>query len=173
MPATVPPGFISDASLRVWWVPLANLANPAAPGVAAALNAATSLDITCYLTGDFAPDASVATITDDRVCLKQILEDVGAVTWSVDEMQYIYDVQNPASVSNKAYAAMTSGSSGYFVARYGMDYDTAAAAAQKVDVIPVKLGPQVKLPVTRNTKGKVKQKPFVNGPLLQDVALVA
>ena len=173
MPATVPPGFISDASMRVWWVPLANLANPATPGVAAALNATTSLDITCYLTGDFAPDASVATITDDRVCLKQILEDVGAVTWSVDEIQYIYDVQNPASVSNKAYAAMVGGSSGYYVARYGMDYDTAPAASQKGDVIPVKLGPQVKLPVTRNTKGKVKQKPFVNGPVLQDVALVA
>ena len=173
MPATVPPGFISDASLRVWWVPLANLANPSAPGVAAALNATTSLDITCYLAGDFAPDASVATITDDRVCLKQILEDMGAVTWSVDELQYIYDVQNAASVSNKAYAGMTVGSAGFFVARYGMDYDTAAAAGQKVDVIPVKLGPQVKLPVTRNTKGKVKQKPFVNGPLLQDVALVA
>ena len=173
MPATVPPGFISDASLRVWWVPLANLANPAAPGVAAALNAATSLDVTCYLTGDFAPDASVATITDDRVCLKQILEDVGAVTWSVEEMQYIYDVQNPASVSNKAYAAMVGGSAGFFVARYGMDYDTAAAASQKGDVIPVKLGPQIKLPVTRNTKGKVKQKPFVNGPVLQDFAFVA
>ena len=173
MPATVPPGFISDASLRVWWVPLANLTNPATVSVASALNAATSLDITCYLTGDFAPDASVATITDDRVCLKQILEDVGAVTWSVDEMQYIYDVQNPASVSNKAYAAMVGGSSGYYVARYGMDYDTAPAASQKGDVIPVKLGPQIKLPVTRNTKGKVKQKPFVNGPVLQDVAFVA
>ena len=43
MPATVPPGFISDASLRVWWVPAANLTNPATVSVASALNAATSL----------------------------------------------------------------------------------------------------------------------------------
>ncbi|HQW74155.1 MAG TPA: hypothetical protein PLG46_08690 [Ornithinibacter sp.] len=173
MPASVPPGFVSDASLRVYWVPAANLANPAAPGIAAALNAATSLDITCYLTGDFAPDADVATITDDRVCLKQVLEDMGAITWKVDDLQYIYDVQNAASISNKAYAGMTPGAIGYFVTRYGMDYDTAPATGQKVDVIPVKLGPQIKLPVTRNTKGRVRQPVRVNGAYQTDVALVA
>src|SRR5690348_8724189 len=104
MPTSVPPGFVADASLRVWFV--TTLANPAAPSVASELNAGTSVDATCYFTGGFNPDASVATITDDRLCLKVVLEDKGTTTWSMDDLNYIYDVQNPASVSNKLYAAL-------------------------------------------------------------------
>ena len=78
----------------------------------------------------------------------------------------------PASVSNKLYAGLPENASVYIVARYGMNVDTAAAATQKVDVFPVKMGPPVKLPPERNTKGRVKQKPFVNGVVQRDVALV-
>lgn len=171
MPTTAPPGFVADASLRVWFV--TTLANPAAPSLASEINAGTTVDATCYFTGGFNPDASVATISDDRLCLKVVLEDKGTTTWTMDDLNYIYDVQNPASVSNKLYAALAENTTGYFVARYGLDVDTAAAAGQKVDVIPVKMGPKVKLPPERNTKGRVKQKPFVTGPVQQDVAIAA
>jgi len=171
MPTTVPPGFVADASLRVWFV--TTLSNPAAPSVASELNAGTTVDVTCYLTNGFNPDASVATITDDRLCLKVVLEDVGTTTWSVDDLNYIWDPQNAASVSNKLFAALAPNTTGYFVARYGMDVDTAAAAGQKGWVIPIKLGPQVPLPNERNTKGRVKQKPFVNGVVQPNVTFAA
>ena len=169
MPTTVPPGFVADASLRVWVV--TTIANTAAPTVAE-INAGTTIDATCYLTNGFSPDASVATISDDRLCLAQILEDKGATTWSISELEYVFDVQTPASVSNTLYAGLPENASVYIVARYGMNVDTAAAAGQKVDVFPVKMGPPVKLPPERNTKGRVKQKPFVNGVVQRDVALV-
>ena len=169
MPTTVPPGFVADASLRVWVV--TTIADTAAP-TAAEINAGTTIDATCYLTNGFSPDAAVATISDDRLCLAQILEDKGATTWSISELEYVYDVQTPASVSNKLYAGLPENASVYIVARYGMNVDTAAAATQKVDVFPVKMGPPVKLPPERNTKGRVKQKPFVNGVVQRDVALV-
>ena len=169
MPTTVPPGFVADASLRVWVV--TTIANTAAP-TAAEINAGTTIDATCYLTNGFAPDAAVATISDDRLCLAQILEDKGATTWSISELEYVYDVQTPASVSNKLYAGLPENASVYIVARYGMNVDTAAAAGLAVDVFPVKMGPPVKLPPERNTKGRVKQKPFVNGVVQRDVALV-
>lgn len=171
MPTTVPPGFVADASLRVWIV--MSLANPAAPSLATEINAASTIDATCYLTNGFSPDASVATISDDRLCLKQLLEDKGVSTWSIEELNYIYDVQNAASVSNKLYAGLPENASVFIVARYGLDVDTAAAAGQKVDVFPVKMGPPVKLPPERNTKGRVKQKPFVNGVVQRDVAIAA
>lgn len=171
MPTTVPPGFVADASLRVWFV--TTLANPAAPSVATEINAGSTIDVSCYLTGGFAPDASVATISDDRLCLQVVLEDKGVTTWTMDELQYIWDPQNAASLSNKAYAGLPEDASGYFVARYGMSVDTAAAAAQKVFVFPVKLGPQVPMPPERNTKGRVKQKPFVNGVVQKNVSLAA
>ena len=170
MPTTVPPGFVADASLRVWVV--TTIANTAAPIAATEVGAGTTIDATCYLTNGFAPDAAVATISDDRLCLAQILEDKGVTTWSISELEYVYDVQNAASVSNKLYAGLPENASVYIVARYGMNVDTAAAATQKVDVFPVKMGPPVKLPPERNTKGRVKQKPFVNGVVQRDVALV-
>ena len=60
MPTTVPPGFVADASLRVWVV--TTIANTAAPTVAE-INAGTTIDATCYLTNGFAPDAAVASTT--------------------------------------------------------------------------------------------------------------
>lgn len=171
MPTTVPPGFVADASTRAWFV--TSLANPAAPSIASEINAGTTIDITCYLTSGLPLDASVATITDDRLCLKVLLEDKGVTTWTIDEIQYIWDPQNAASVSNKMYAGLPEDQTGFIVIRYGMDVDTAAATTQKVWVVPVKMGPAVPLPIERNTKGRVKQKPFVNGVVQKNVALAA
>lgn len=171
MPTTVPPGFLADANIRVWFVTA--LADPAAPKVATEINAASSVDITCYLTTQLAPNADVATVTDDRMCLRQVLEAMGTFTYSIDELQYVYDVQNPASVSNKLYAAVPTGTTGFLVIRYGMDVDVAPAAVQKVDVYPIQWGPQIKMPGERNTKAKVRQKPFVTGPVQLDKALAA
>lgn len=171
MPTSVPPGYVADASLRVWYVTA--LANPAAPSVSTEINAGTTVDITCYLTNGFNPDASAATINDDRLCLAVVLEDKGVVTWTLDDLNYIWDPQNPASISNKAYAALAEDNVGFFVARYGLNVDTAAAAAQKGFVYPVKLGTQVPLPPTRNTKGQVKQKAFINGPVQKNVSFAA
>lgn len=171
MPTTVPPGFVADASLRVWIV--TTLANTAAPSLATEINAGTTIDATCYLTNGFDPDANVATISDDRLCLKQILEGKGVSTWSINELNYIYDVQNAASLSNKLYAGLPEDAAVFVVARYGMSVDTAAAVGQKVDVFPVTMGPPIKLPPTRNTKGQVKQKPFVSGVVQRDVAIAA
>jgi hypothetical protein len=169
MPTSVPPGFVADASLRVWFV--TTIANTAAPTVAE-INAGTTVDASCYFTAGFAPDAAVATITDDRLCLAVVLEDKGVSTWSIPEYEAIYDVQNPASVSNKLYAATVENAAGFYVARYGMSVDTAAIAGQKVDVFPAKMGPRPKLPPERNTKGRFKQKAFVYGVPQIDVALV-
>jgi len=171
MPTTVPSGFVADASLRVWFV--TTLANPAAPSVSTEINAGSTVDVTCYLTNGFNPDAAVATISDDRLCLAVVLEDKGVTTWTLADLEYIWDPQTPASVSNKAFAGMPEDGTGYFVARYGVNVDTAPAAAQKVYVFPVKMGPQVPLPPERNTKGRVKQKPFVNGVVQKNVSLAA
>lgn len=171
MPTTVPPGFLADANIRVWFVTA--IADVTAPKVATELLAASSVDITCYLTTQIAPNADVATVTDDRMCLRQVLEAMGTVTYSIDELQYVYDVQNAASISNKLYAAVPAGTTGFLVIRYGIDVDVAPIATQKVDVYPVQWGPQVKMPGERNTKAKVRQKPFVNGPFQQDKVLAA
>ena len=173
MPTTVPPGFLADAAIKVWFVP--TIADPAAPKVATELNAVGALDITCYLTTQAAPDASVATVTDDRMCLRQVLEDMGTVTFTIDELQYVYDVQNAESVSNKMYAALPQGTTGFVYVRWGVDVDTAIAAGDKVDIYPVTVGEQVRKTPEGNTAEKLKivQPVVVTGPVLRDQVLVA
>lgn len=167
---TVPAGIVADGSLRVWVC--TTVANTSAPAVAAELNAGTSVPLAEYTAG-FAPDASVATITDDRLALSVVLEDKGVATWSIEEVTYVIDPQTPASTSNKLYAALPEDSTRYLVARYGLPYDTAPAAGQRVDVFVVKCGPPVKLPPERNSKLRAKQKLFITQQPVRDVALVA
>jgi hypothetical protein len=172
MPVTVPAGVPADGFVSVKFVPA--IADVAAPSVATDINAAGSEDISCLLTkSGFAPGGEAQTITDDRLCSKQVFEDYGSVTYTIDNLIYVYDVQNPTSESNKAYAALPPGTAGYLVARWGKDVDTAWAAGDIVDIYPVKMGPQIKQAPEANSKLKVSQKPFVTGPVVHDVALAA
>lgn len=171
MTTTVPPGFLADANITVLFV--TTMANTAAPDLSTEINAISTIDMTCYLTAQLSPAADEQTSTDDRMCLRQALEVPGTITYSIDELQYVYDVQNPSSLSNKLYAAVPRGTSGYIVIRYGVDVEEPFAAGDIVDVYPVEWGQQIKMPGERNTKAKVRQKPFVVGVYQQDVALVA
>lgn len=172
-PLVVPPGVSADGSVLVAFVPA--IGNPSAPTLAE-LNAATALNISCYLsTGSFKPGANDETATDERLCSKQVFETLGQTTWTIDNLEYIYDPQNPSSLSNKAYAAMKRGTHGYLVVRWGKDLEEFPefAAGDVVDVFPVSLGSQVKQPPEKNSKLKVQQKPVVTGPVVEDVALAS
>lgn len=168
--AVIPPGVSADGAVKVQFV--TTLADTAAPKVATEVKAVSSVEASCLLTKDgFTPGAETSQASDERLCSKQVFEDYGTVTYTLDNLTYIYDVQNPESTSNKLYAAIPEGTTGYLVVRWGLDADVDWAAAQVVDVYPVKLGPQVKQPPETNSKLKVQQKPFVVGDVQIDVAL--
>lgn len=172
MPTTVPAGVPADGFVSVKFVPA--IADPANPSLATDLGAAGVVDLSCLLTKDgFAPGADPQAVTDERLCSKQVFEDYGTVTYTIDNIVYVYDVQNSSSESNKAYAALPAGTTGFLVARWGKDVDEAWAVADKVDIYPVKMGPQVKQAPEANSKLKVSQKPFVTGPVQHDVAIAA
>lgn len=171
MPTTVPAAVPSDGFVKLKWV--TTIANPAAPSLATEINAASSLDLECYLKEMFTPKTEAAAVEDRRMCSKQVFQTPGTYTYTIDDLVAVYDVQNAASVANKAYAALTPGATGYLVARWGMDSDTAYAAGQKVDVFPVTLGPRVKLPPEANSQLKFTVKPFVTSTVQSDVAIAA
>jgi hypothetical protein len=172
MPITVPLPVPADGTVSIRWVTA--LAAPAAPKLATEINAVSSVDITCLLTKEgFAPSAEPNAITDERLCSKQIFEDFGTVTYTLDELEYIIDPQNPTSASNKALATFVSGISGFLIARWGKDVDIAWAVGDKVDVYPVKMGPAVKQQPVTNATLKAKTKPFVTGPVVENVSVVA
>lgn len=172
MPVTsVPLSISADGNIRVDFVK--TIAVVTAPKAATEILATTSLQLTCYLTAQLAPDASQSTFTDDRMCLTQPLERLGTTTRSLSDLEYIFDQQNAASNGNKAYMTLTPGTTGFLVVRYGIDVATAPAAGQFADVWPVECGVQVKLPGERNSTLRVKQKLGVTGPVVPDVAIAA
>lgn len=166
----IPKGVNADGKLTAWLVKASAVANPTTL-TATALSGADAISIGCYLTEQPNVDVSTETRTIDRVCLPQVLEGRGASTWTVDAIRYIYDVQNAGSDSNKVYEFAVEGEDYLLVLRYLIDSNVEPTAAQVVDIFPVELGPQVKLPLTRNTEAQVKQAVWVNGPVVRDHTL--
>ncbi len=172
MTVVIPEGTPSDGMVKVAWAP--TIAVPTAPKIATEINAATSIpEIGCYLTSMLSPAADPAAVTDRRMCSKQIFEDYGTITYTIDNLVYVYDVQDPAGLSNKLYAALPTGAKGFLVVGWGLDSETDWAVGAIVDVYPVKMGPRVKQAPEENSKLKVSQKPFVTGRVVSDVAIVA
>lgn len=159
---SVPAGQASDGRGLVLFVP--TIAGPAAPTVSE-LTAGTVKPLTYSLVGDgFRHDTTENVITSSRYTLKQQLELAGTV---VDTLEVQYVSGSPAET------ALTEGTTGYIVHRLGVPNETAPAAAQKVDVIPVRAGVQRKVAPTANTELQKVQKLFISGPVQRDVAIVA
>lgn len=165
VPASVP----SDGNLRTYWVPV--LADPAAPTLAE-LNAAGSVDLSCYLTGSgYTPSLDEAAVTDDRLCSREDFERPGRIKNGL-ALQYVYRPQEPVAATNKAFTTLKHLTAGYVVSRWGMPYETAFATTQVVDVLPVQCGVQDKMPPEGNSVLKIGQKMFVTGKAQRDVAVV-
>lgn len=165
---TQPAAVFSDGNVKVAYVPA--IANTAAPTVAE-LTAVAAQDLSCYLTADgWNPNTDEQVATDDRLCSKQTFENRGRFTDSL-EISYVYNI--PSSADDEARTTLTAGTTGFIVARWGEDYETAFAAADVVDVYPVTLGVQRKQPAEANSVLRITQKPFVTGTVQRDVAVAA
>jgi len=161
-PASIP----ADGNLLVKFV--LSIANTGGP-LAAEVNAASSVDLSCYLTGTgYAPSTDEAVIPDPRLCSRQTFEAPGRLT---EQLMFTY-VFNPASpVDDLAYQTLVYLLNGFIVARWGIPFETAVVggSVQKVDVIPVKCGLQIKQPPEENSVLRTMQKMFVRGAVKRDV----
>lgn len=143
---------------------VAAIADTSAPKVATEINAAGSIDISCYLTGGgYKPSLSEQVITDERLCTTQTYEQKGRSQRGL-EVEYI-DNTNSANQTtyNKAKDTLIPGTAQYLVIRTGLPYATAAAAGQKFSVYPITPGEYNELPPEANSVLKIGQKLFVTG----------
>jgi hypothetical protein len=158
----VPAGQASDGRALVAFVP--TIASTGAP-VLAEMNAVTTKLLTYSLVPDgFRHETTENVISDGRYTLKQVLELPGTITDTL-EVQYVADTP--------AQTTLTPGIIGYIVHRVGVPNETAFAAGQKVDVIPIRAGIQRKVAPTANTLLQRVQKLFVTGEVQRDVAIAA
>lgn len=163
---TVPAGVVSDGNGLVLFVPA--IANPAAPTVAE-LTAGTVKKITYSITGDgYKHDVNVTTVTAERLTLAQALQYDGTVT---DDLEITYAYTN--TVGDVVRLALPVGTTGYIVERWAIGNDIAIAAAQLVDVIPIKASIQRKNAPVKNAELTRSQKLNVTGTVYRDVAVAA
>jgi len=152
------PSTPADGNVRVQWV--TTIANTSAP-TAAELNAGSSKDLSCYLTADgFTPGLDEGVISDGRLCETETFEQPGRAQRTLS-LQYINNTNT--ALANDAYSSLVPGTAGYIVRRDGKAYDTTFAAADKVEVWPVKAGKRSNLPPEANSVLRVTQKMFVTG----------
>lgn len=168
MTTPAPTSVLADGNLKVTWVPA--IADPGAPS-AAVLNGASSIDLSSYLTADgFSPGGDEEAVTDDRLSSRQTFERPGRFSDTL-ELMYVYQAQGTPT-DNKAFETLKHLTTGFVVTRWGKDFAGAYAAGDKVDVIPVQLGRQMKQPPEANSILKVSQGAFVTGTVRKDVAVV-
>lgn len=140
----------------------------------AEVNAAGAVDISCYLTSDgYAPSVDEQVTTDERLCSKQVFEQPGRVTNSLD-LTYIDNTNAPnEATDNEAKETLIPGSTHVLLVRRGLPYEDAIAAGQKVTLFPIKPGVYQELPPEANSVLKIMQKMFVTGPVSRSVTVAA
>ena len=159
-----PAAVAADGNIRVAFCTTLTTSAPTAA------QCTSGTDLSFYLTPDgLNPQVDEQLITDDRLADVQTFENRGRFQYSLDKLRYVI---NPASApDNAAYTTLVPGTAGYLVVRWGVDANTAWAAAQKVDIIPVRLGAQLKEPPAANSVLHATQKAFVTNSVVNDIAL--
>lgn len=170
MPLTIPPGVDAAGRRNVIFVPTNTLS--------VATIGSTGVELVCYLSkGTFGMSSETERGTDERECTTVVAEVLGNTTYSLNDLEYVWEPQAaPGSATNEAYETLADGTSGFLIVRYGLANDTAPAAGQKVDVIPITVGPQIrKAPEGDNPAEKLKitQAVVVGQGVLFDQVLVA
>lgn len=174
---TTPISVLGDGNVKVSWVTA--IANTTAP-TAAELNAASSVDLSCYLTADgLTTGTDEQAVTDDRLCSTQTFEKPGRFSDTL-ELMYVYQPQLPSAADNKAFFTLVHLTTGFIVIRWGKAYagaftasvTTPAAPADQVNVEPATCGVQREQPPEANSVLKIAQKIWISGQVRRNVAVV-
>lgn len=182
MTITFPEGVEGEGNLKVAFLPA--IADVDEPSLAGDFGGA-EIEVSCYLVGDGVSNhgGSQETRTDRRLCSRQVFESPGSITYTVGEITYVYDPQDPedAGGENEAYAELSVDRVGFLVLRWGVPYEDDYAIGDIIDIFPVILGAQFKNPPVigagagggGTSKLTVRQTPYISGPATLDTAIVA
>lgn len=141
-----PPGKKTAKSSAIIIAPA--FVDPLNPTVAELTTAALRFE--CYLLpGQFNPTPADAVETDQRYCDDQVPGTFGATTWSIANIQYIYDPQTAGTVAgNKALGMLAKGALVWLAQRDAIDVGTAVVAGQILTALyPIETGTQGPTPV--------------------------
>lgn len=168
----VPPAVNADGFQTVWWADA--IANVSAPSITEITSAVASLDLSCYLDKEWELYSSEQEeSTDERFCSKETFSTPGVSKYTVGDLLYVVDPQNPQSLTSRASQILVGNKRGFLVIRRGKDQQIPAAVGDVVDVIPVQLGMPSPERAEKNGNLKDRTKVYVIGNVARNVKLVA
>lgn len=170
--ATNIPSTPADGNIRTVLVP--TVADRSAPKLTE-VNAASAVDISCYLTsGGFAYSTDQATIADERECTTEVFGQPGRKTRSLSITGI--DNTNNAAVEeayNELADTLIEGQEIVAVRRRGKAFDAPFVVGDKVSVVPFKPGVKTEVAAEANSVTRSMWNAFITGDAPTDVAIVA
>ena len=167
MPDVIPLSVGTDGNFWVKFV-LA-IADTTAPKLATETNAASSKDLTLYLTGDgWTPASDQASAPDTRLSALQDFENPGK---SSESLSVTYVTNPDVALQDVARLTLLEGTTGFILSRRAKSREIALAVGDKVDIRPFRAGVQMDVPPESNSQFKISQKLFITGPVRRLVAM--
>lgn len=167
----IPSGVPSDGNVRVDFFPSGAFEDYTEATLAELTDAAAEM-IGVHMFG-LGQGATTDRKEKRRLSSKVKYELLGSTTYTIEDLTYVYDVQNPESETNAAYAALTPHTEGFLAVRWGIDAATGLEAGQVVDILPVRLGAQIKQAPEENDELVVSQPVSVIGTPCIDYTIPA
>lgn len=124
----------------------AAVADMLAPKLATEINAAGSVDISCFVYPDgWNPSGTQAKGTKrPRLCTTTQRDSLNRVSWTAPTLQYVYDPQaDDSAPANQAKEMLVEGAEVYIIERRGLDADAVFAATQRVRIHHLRVGAQI------------------------------
>lgn len=168
MPAeNVPLGLPSDGQALVLFVPA--IANPSTGATVAELTATGVKRLTYSATGDgYNHTVTINKIRANRFTLPQEIQYDGTI---VDDLSITYVYTNTAG--DVVRLALPTGTTGFVVERWAVANDAAVAAAQLIDIIPIRASIPLKDAPVRNQELTRTQVLNVTGTVYRDSPVLA
>jgi hypothetical protein len=168
MTLVIPESVPVDGTRTVRFVP--TIADPAALKLTE-VNAVSSKDIGCYITGDgWNPTTDQASIADPRLCSPQDFEQPGRETNGLS-IRYVFNLNE--ETDDVARITLPKGTTGYLVNRLQKDASEAWEVEDWYEAWPVKAGVQTVMPSEANAVDRIDQKVFITGPVVRFRQVVA
>lgn len=118
-----------------------DIADLESPKLATEINAATSVNVSCFLYGSAVGTVTTAKVEAPRkLCTRSQFQQRGLTNVEVGDLSYSHHPQRPLTDdANKAKAALVDGSAWYMVVRSGKPGETVLEAGDYVDIWRVEL----------------------------------
>ena len=166
-----PAGVASWKHQNVWFT--TTIANVKAPSLVEVLSPTAGLDLSCFIDAAWgAFSAEQGKEADERWCGVKF-ESLSEVEYTVDELVYVTDPQNPLSDTSRASAILAEGQRGFLVFRRGVHMDTELKVGDVVDILAVQLGAATPEKAEKGAPIKNRQTVAVVGSVARDVKMAA